>query len=522
MNPEKWPLLALVLAFALSAPAQELRVLPAYVAKTNKVEMLIENTSGSASARDPIRAQDGPNLTVLEDGQAGATLTEFKTFRASNRGMALVIALDVSGTMKGKPLDAMKAGLITFLRETSTQDRLCLVTFADDIQVNVPFGSTSGDMERGIQKLAPRGKITELYKGLYKCMELLRAPGLPERRRLLVITDGKDEGVAYSLEDVLSQAKRQGTPVDTVGITQIDPKYLSICERLSDITGGTYANAQNLGDLDGILRRLSQGFQTSPVAVFTPSLIKLDGADHRIGVRFDKQGTRLSGEAKLSFPREAETKRTPAWKAALKNPFLLGGLLVVFLLAVGLVIYALRRKRARLAAEAAAVATAQGLARLRAEHEARETIRKAEQAAAEVGAQVPEVSVAMRDTSAPRKNRKTAFQSEFRCDAPAPGHPAILLRVETGGALGQVFSVESDPCWIGSEEGAAIRISQDDFMSGFHAYIRWQGGLLYLFDNQSTNGTFKNDQKVGENSVVISPGDRIRTGQTSFSLLQVH
>lgn len=514
-----WLTVSLLVGVVMSASAQDLRISPAYAVSSKKIEILIEGSSGSGVSGDPVHAQDGPRLTLMEDGKPSSKASEFKTFRATDRGMALVFALDLSGSMKGRPLEAMKTGLMAFIQEASPRDRMALVTFADDIRVDVPFDATSGELERGIQNLTTRGRITELYMGLYKCLELLRAPDLPDRRRLVVITDGKDEGVAYALGDVIDQAKRQGVPVDTIGLTQIDPKYLSICNRLSDLTAGNYINAANLGDLEGILQRASQGLQNSPVAIFSPMFIKPDGTEHRIGVRFDKQGVVLAGEAKLMFPRQSEANAPSAWPKVFRNPYFLGGLaLVILLLAAGGIVFA-RRRRTRLEAEKAAVATAEGLARLREEYAAREVRLKVEQSVPAPESQAIPGVREPQSAPAAKGGRKTVFQSEFRCEAPSIGRPAILLRVDSGDAQGQVFSVETDPCWIGSEEDASVRISLDAFMSGFHAYIRWQGGLLYLFDNQSTNGTFKNDQRLGETSVVIYPGDRIRTGQTLFSVL---
>jgi len=502
----------------MSASAQDLRVSPAYAVASKKIEILIEGSSGSGVSGDPVHAQDGPRLTLMEDGKPSSKASEFKTFRATDRGMALVFALDLSGSMKGRPLEAMKTGLIAFIQEASPRDRMALVTFADDIRVDVPFDATSGELERGIQNLTTRGRITELYKGLYKCLELLRAPDLPERRRLVVITDGKDEGVAYALEDVLNQAKRQGVQVDTIGVTQIDPKYLSICNRLSDLTAGNYVNATDLGELEGILRSASQKLQNSPVAIFVPMFTKPDGVEHRIGVRFDRHGVELEGEAKIRFPRLPEGKGSPARYRVLGNPYFLGGGALVILLAGVGGFLMVRRRKTRLAAELVAV-TAEGLARLRKEQEACEALRMAESLVPATGEPAPPVSRKAQGAPVVRGNRKTVFQSEFRCEAPSIGQPSIQLRVDSGDAPGQLFSVDCDPCWIGSEEGVAVRIPEDAFVSGFHAYIRWQGGLLYLFDNQSTNGTFKNDQRVGDTSVVICPGDRLRTGQTVFTVL---
>lgn len=68
---------------------------------------------------------------------------------------------------------------------------------------------------------------------------------------------------------------------------------------------------------------------------------------------------------------------------------------------------------------------------------------------------------------------------------------------------------------IGRSAGSDIVLKNDDYASGHHARLTHHGGLLYVEDIDSTNGTYVNDRKaVG--ATPLRSGDRVRVGSTTF------
>jgi pSer/pThr/pTyr-binding forkhead associated (FHA) protein len=77
------------------------------------------------------------------------------------------------------------------------------------------------------------------------------------------------------------------------------------------------------------------------------------------------------------------------------------------------------------------------------------------------------------------------------------------------------FLVDGDTTSIGRSGTSDIVLKSDDYVSGQHARLTRHGGLLYVEDVGSTNGTFVNDRKtVG--ATPLSSGDRVRVGSTTF------
>lgn len=77
------------------------------------------------------------------------------------------------------------------------------------------------------------------------------------------------------------------------------------------------------------------------------------------------------------------------------------------------------------------------------------------------------------------------------------------------------FPLSGGTTSIGRSTQSDIILKNDDFASGRHASLTRHGGLLYVEDAESTNGTFVNGRKaVG--ATALRSGDRVRVGSTTF------
>jgi FHA domain len=77
------------------------------------------------------------------------------------------------------------------------------------------------------------------------------------------------------------------------------------------------------------------------------------------------------------------------------------------------------------------------------------------------------------------------------------------------------FEVVDGTVSIGRSTMSDIVLKNDDYASGRHARLIRHGGLLYVEDADSTNGTYVNGRKtVG--ATPLRSGDRVRVGSTTF------
>jgi hypothetical protein len=81
------------------------------------------------------------------------------------------------------------------------------------------------------------------------------------------------------------------------------------------------------------------------------------------------------------------------------------------------------------------------------------------------------------------------------------------------------FSVGGGTTVLGRSSASDIVLKSDDYASGRHASITRHGGLLYVEDAGSTNGTFVNGRKtVGATPLRV--GDALRVGSTTFRYVE--
>jgi len=77
------------------------------------------------------------------------------------------------------------------------------------------------------------------------------------------------------------------------------------------------------------------------------------------------------------------------------------------------------------------------------------------------------------------------------------------------------FEIRDGMTSVGRSSGSNIVLRSDDYASGRHAQLTRHGGLLYVEDLGSTNGTFVNGRKtVG--ATPLRNGDTVRVGSTTF------
>jgi pSer/pThr/pTyr-binding forkhead associated (FHA) protein len=77
------------------------------------------------------------------------------------------------------------------------------------------------------------------------------------------------------------------------------------------------------------------------------------------------------------------------------------------------------------------------------------------------------------------------------------------------------FAIRDGATSVGRSSASDIVLKSDDYASGRHAQLTHHGGLLYVEDLGSTNGTFVNGRKtVG--ATPLRHGDSVRVGSTTF------
>src|SRR3954470_15699065 len=98
-----------------------------------------------------------------------------------------------------------------------------------------------------------------------------------------------------------------------------------------------------------------------------------------------------------------------------------------------------------------------------------------------------------------------------------PRHPALMskIRIVNGPYRGREKSLSEKSLTIGRDAEAGIQIL-DRSASRFHAEIFPVGGMFFVRDLDSKNGTYVNDDRLGDEEL-LREGDVIKIGTTELA-----
>ncbi len=251
----------------------------------------------------PVPDLDASAFEINEDRTPVARpILAVETTTNADLSLSVVVVVDVSGSMKGQPLEDAQAAARALIGQLNAQDTVALIAFADAVNLDVlnevrehPFTIDHDAVLALIDGLAAKGS-TPLYDALYKAV-LWAQDASPGNRAVILLTDGIDEGpgsLVASAETPLQEAIRAGVPVFAIGLgDEIDRGYL---ERAARVTGGVYQETPDSAQLTerflAVLDQLKQQYVLTYV-----SGLPADGVEHRVQVNVEVEGRRASAEA---------------------------------------------------------------------------------------------------------------------------------------------------------------------------------------------------------------------------------
>ena len=148
------------------------------------------------------------DLSLSSGGTALGNGLSLRSFGDAGYGVKAILALDLSGSMTGAPLQAVRSTIARFVNQARAQDQVEVMSFANDTRIEVPYGADKDTLATRLRQVKSRGTETHLYDALLDALaQLDGAP--PACRQLTAISDGHDEGSKHTIDDVIAQALRK-------------------------------------------------------------------------------------------------------------------------------------------------------------------------------------------------------------------------------------------------------------------------------------------------------------------------
>lgn len=493
-----------------------------------RVEVYLDVADGQGNSL-PTPELGGLNATA--DGRK-LTVGSVRPFATTGQGVGYVFLVDISRSLGESELAGMRKAISSWVDSCGDQDRFALVSFGSEVCVLQDFTSEKDGFLDRVAELHPTDMLTSLHGALMEAQRLgsRQDPGLPARRVVIVLSDGKNESLyGETAREVLHDLREASAPIFALGYYhppfEGKKEHLQQLARFARASGGTYFRPGDDG-LEVVFDRLRSRIDNTWV-------VDLDVAD------ISPQGQNLHVEIGYS---QGEGLLTDAFDVRLIPPALAlsstGGVSpekgtdpVTFpsgkmpdsteVLPASAVEEDSRQEEGSMTGQ-----NQDGEQPRAGEEEQQQTVGEEKDGFSPViligGALLVGLfllwglarKAGSRKGDAPVQEVPVPEQESLAASVPS-GIP-LRLEVFRGRRVARSFRLFlSGSRTLGRSEDNDISIVDDRTISGRHCELVLDGNGLAVRDLGSTNGTFVNNLQIGE-LTPLKDGDMLRIGQTTI------
>jgi Ca-activated chloride channel homolog len=281
-----------------------------------RIDTLVEH-SGT-----PVLGLTAEDFTVLDNGmpQRIVTLNQMGA-------VAVGVALDASGSMKGVRFDLARDATLALLAQLKADESSVVIGFADQTARIIPAGLPESDRQQRLDSVLAAGS-TALADGAYAAV--IACDTGPGSKLLVVLTDGRSNGGWLDARDVIdaarrhevviypiaiggserpsafrgrgqgqgsfvseeggsfSQSSRQSRPNAAGQAEGMDSDALKLLEVIAEQTGGRAITARWTDDLSAKFRAILDEYRQRYIIAFAPEGVSKGDGWHTLQVKLRK------------------------------------------------------------------------------------------------------------------------------------------------------------------------------------------------------------------------------------------
>ena len=248
-------LCAVSLVLLLAAPAWaagpvQVRITAVDPSDYPNVRVVASITDAAGKPIDGLRATD---VLISEDGRPQRAALERV---GETQPLVLVLVLDVSGSMAGKPLADAKAALNVLVSSLAVGDSAAFITFNSGVSVEQPLTTDKTALTAAIGRATANGN-TAIFDAESVALDVLADAAPRARRAIVLLTDGEDNASRIPLATINERMHAQTFPLYVVGLgTSLNNATLQSLANAG--TGGGLYIAPTSAQLAGIYAALAQ------------------------------------------------------------------------------------------------------------------------------------------------------------------------------------------------------------------------------------------------------------------------
>lgn len=260
--------------------------------------------------RIPVVGLKESAFTLLEDGKP---MKEFQvsSAEATQQKLSIAILVDESGSMaKEGKLNSAKEALKFFLQNLDPRAELFLFGFHDGVETLYTPEQGREALNQAVNAFSPRGSRTVMYDALNEGLKQVAARGAG-RKALVLLTDGKDEGSATTLEDIARLASDLGIPIFSLAYgSDADVPTL---QRLTILSGGYLAQTSSPSGLKDLYFIVAQQLASQYALTYVTNA-KPGPGKHAVLLKLIHGGLEYTATREFPLPIGLQPKK-PVWVA---------------------------------------------------------------------------------------------------------------------------------------------------------------------------------------------------------------
>lgn len=250
-----------------------------------------------------IRKLNAEDFVVYEDGQRQKLeFFEANEEAALTRSLAVVFALDKSGSIKPEEIEKQREATEGFIKLVRPESLFAVLSFSSEIRVLQDFTSKPQKISQAFRKIGEVTGSSRIFGTIDRAVSMLkRAPRFRSGRRLrrvvIIITDGYDNLDSTDQQDLIRRANDAEVTVYSITLPSYMPGLASgrsmtllDVSRVVPLTGGSDFSADTK-DFTPVFKAIAEEIRSGyTLAYYPPEKTRRDGRIHQITVEVQKPG----------------------------------------------------------------------------------------------------------------------------------------------------------------------------------------------------------------------------------------
>jgi Ca-activated chloride channel homolog len=226
-------------------------------------------------------------FSVTENG----VKQEVRKFKREDVPVSMGLIIDNSGSMRNTRA-RVEAAAMALVKDSNPDDEVFVVNFNDDAFLDNPHGkdftSSQAELEEALTRIDSRGG-TAMRDAIRMSIDHLKQKAHKDKKVLVVVTDGDDNGSLVTLENLVKAAQQSEVLLYGIGLLNEEEKSKAkhakrALETLAEATGGETYFPKEVAEVDRIAHQVARNIRSQYTIQYTPSNAAMDGSYRQIKV----------------------------------------------------------------------------------------------------------------------------------------------------------------------------------------------------------------------------------------------